>query len=74
LLIVSHGNTSPMAQRDLRKVKALAQRLRATEREFHAAILAAHESGETLRDIGQWAGLSYQRIHEIVKAQQREGG
>jgi hypothetical protein len=59
-----------MAQRDLRRVKRAARRLHVAEGEFHAAIMAARLSGETLRDIGHWAGLSHQRIQEIVKAEE----
>jgi hypothetical protein len=52
-------------------VKKARENVRAAELALYAAILAAHRSGETLRDIGEWAGYSYQRIHEIVREQER---
>lgn len=58
-----------MAQRDLKRVKKARERYDAAGEELHAAILAAADSGETYRDIGEWAGLSHQRVHEIVREQ-----
>lgn len=56
-----------MAQRDLKRVGKARERHDNAERELHAAILAAADSGETYRDIGKYARLSHQRIYEIVK-------
>jgi alkylated DNA nucleotide flippase Atl1 len=35
--------------------------------ELHAAIKAAVASGETYRDVARMAGLSHQRVSQIVK-------
>lgn len=59
-----------MSQADLRNVAKALAKLRAAEQEFRLMILRAHESGETYRDIAEWAELSHQRIHEIVRAEQ----
>lgn len=67
-----------MAKSDLRRVRRARQRIGAAEQELVAAMVAAHESGEAYRDIGKEAGLSHQRVHEIVTAElarrDREGG
>lgn len=61
-----------MAQAHLRNVeRARAKRDRA-ERELELAIVAAWESGESYRDIGKRAGLTFQRIGQIVRAHERE--
>jgi hypothetical protein len=54
--------------RDVRQARA---RKDAAERELVVAMVAAHESGETFRDIGEEAGLSHQRVHELVRSEQR---
>lgn len=56
-----------MAQKHLRKVKQAAGEISAARRRFELAVMEAHESGETYRDIAQWAGVSHQTIHQIVK-------
>ena len=48
--------------------KARAQ-ITTAEAELVAAMVAAHESGETYRDIAEEAGLSHQRVWEIVAAE-----
>jgi DNA-directed RNA polymerase sigma subunit (sigma70/sigma32) len=53
---------------DLRRVKRAAARVERAQRDLRAAILEARQSGETLRDIAEWAGLSHQRVHQIVAA------
>lgn len=67
-----------MAKKDLKRVRDARQRISGAERELVLALVAAHESGETYRDIGLEAGLSHQRVHEIVRAEQQrrelEGG
>lgn len=56
-----------MAQADLRRVRRARERLEAAQKELRAAIKSAAASGETYRDIAEWAGLSHQRIAQIVK-------
>lgn len=62
-----------MAQRDLRKVQRLAARLEQDRVALRDAILAAHESGESIRDIAPYAGMSPSRVHELL-AEAREAG
>ena len=55
-----------MAQRDLRRVANCMKKLEEARLEFIQAIIAARDSGESLRDIAEAAGLSHQRIHQLV--------
>jgi len=57
-----------MAMRHLRRVQRARRRIQAAEEELLEAILAAHAAGESYADIGEWAELSRQRVHEMVKA------
>lgn len=62
-----------MAQKHLRKVKQAANDINQARRRFELVVLEAHQSGETLRDIADWAGVSHQRIHQIIRdARDRE--
>jgi Mor family transcriptional regulator len=61
-----------MAQADLRRVRRASSRVDEAREQLTAAILAAHASGETLRDIARAARLSHQRIHEIVREAERD--
>jgi DNA-binding protein H-NS len=61
-----------MAQADLRKVERARERRDQAERELEQAIVAAWESGESYRDIAKRAGLTFQRIGQIVTAHQRK--
>jgi DNA-directed RNA polymerase sigma subunit (sigma70/sigma32) len=56
-----------MAQRDLRRVERAARQADAARSELRQAILLAREAGETLDDIGRAAGLSRQRVAQIIK-------
>lgn len=55
-----------MAQRDLRRVQRLAGRLEDARVALREAILAAHDSGESIRDIAPYAGMSPSRVHELL--------
>jgi DNA-directed RNA polymerase specialized sigma24 family protein len=55
-----------MARADMRRVSAARRQLRQTRDEFKAAIRAAVASGETYRDVARMAGISHQRVHQIV--------
>ena len=56
-----------MAQRDLKKVQRAAQRLERVRAELRTAVLAAYESGESVRDIAPYANMSPSRIHDWVR-------
>jgi hypothetical protein len=61
-----------MAQRDLKRVRAARRRLESAEEALREAVLAASRSGESLRDIAPYAGLSPTRIHQILREAERE--
>lgn len=60
-------HTTDVAQSDLRRVRRCLERLEEARADFEASILAAYVSGESYRDIAEWAKLSHQRIAQIVK-------
>ena len=60
-----------MSQRDLRKVRTAAGNVQKAEQRLRAAIVAAHRSGESIRDIAPFAGLSPSRIHQILREEKR---
>lgn len=60
-----------MSLGDLRKVAKARARLQQAEADLVEAIMLARAAGETLRDIGEYAGLSHQRVHEIVRQEER---
>lgn len=63
-----------MAQSHLRKVARAKEKLEKARLELEQAVLAAQDSGESLRDIAPFAGMTYTRVHELVRrARQREG-
>jgi len=61
-----------MAQKDLRRVRADATKLKAAEQRLKASIVAAQQSGESIRDIAPFAGLSPARIHQILREATRD--
>ena len=61
-----------MARRHLEAVTAAAAAIKKAEARLLAAMVAAHESGETFRDIGKAAGLSHQRVWQRVSAEQEK--
>jgi hypothetical protein len=60
-----------VAQKDLRRVRAEAGKLRQADRRLRAAIVAAHRSGESTRDIAPYADLSHQRVQQILVEERR---
>jgi hypothetical protein len=56
-----------MAASDLRRVERAARKAASARNELRQAILLARDSGETYADIANSAGLSPQRIAQIVK-------
>jgi DNA-directed RNA polymerase sigma subunit (sigma70/sigma32) len=56
-----------VAQRDLRRVERAARALDTARSELQRAILLARDAGETFDDIGRAAGLSRQRVQQIVR-------
>lgn len=64
-----------MAQSHLRKVASVRARLEKVTAELEQAILAAQDSGESLRDIAPYAGMTHTKVMELTrKARQAEGG
>jgi hypothetical protein len=59
-----------MAQRDLRRVATRAAQLERARVELRDAIRQAHESGESVRDIAPYAGLSPSRVFELLREAQ----
>jgi DNA-directed RNA polymerase specialized sigma24 family protein len=56
-----------MAQTDLRRVERAARKSTAAREELRQAILLARASGETFADIAAVAGVTPQRVQQIVK-------
>jgi DNA-directed RNA polymerase specialized sigma24 family protein len=62
-----------MAQRDLRRVRQRADKLEQARVALRDAILQASLSGESVRDIAPFAGISPSRVYELLReAQQLE--
>ncbi len=57
---------APMSQTDLRRVERAARKVARDREELRVAILLAHDAGETMADIGSAAGLTRQRVSQIV--------
>lgn len=51
---------------ELRRVRRAAQQAALAARERDKAIRAAHAAGATVRAIATEAGLSFQRVHQIL--------
>lgn len=56
-----------MAQRDLRRVRRAAERLESARQQLREAIRQASLSGESVRDIAPYAGLSPSRVYEMLR-------
>jgi DNA-directed RNA polymerase sigma subunit (sigma70/sigma32) len=56
-----------MAQGDLRRVERAAANAAKSREELRVAIALARAAGETLQDIGRAAGLSRQRIAQVLR-------
>ena len=56
-----------MAQKHLRAVRTAAGGVDKAREKLRLAIVAAHESGESIRDIAAFAGLSPSRVHELLR-------
>jgi DNA-directed RNA polymerase sigma subunit (sigma70/sigma32) len=63
------ANLLRVAQRDLRRVERAARDLDKARDELRRSILLAREAGETFEDIGRAAGLSRQRVQQIVRGE-----
>lgn len=57
-----------MAERDLRRVQRAARKLDEARDELRDSIKTARQGGETYESIGRAAGLSRQRVQQILKA------
>jgi DNA-binding NarL/FixJ family response regulator len=56
-----------MATNPLTRVRRAAERAAAAASERDEAIVDAHKAGLTLKAIAAEAGLSFQRVHQIVR-------
>jgi DNA-directed RNA polymerase sigma subunit (sigma70/sigma32) len=56
-----------MARGDLRRVERAAANFAKSREELRVAITLARAAGETLQDIGRAAGLSRQRIAQVLR-------
>ncbi len=56
-----------MAKRDVDRVRSLAVKRREADEAFRQAVVIARASGETLRTIATAAGLSDERIRQILR-------
>jgi len=61
-----------MAQRHLRRVQTCVRQLERARVNLRDAIMAAHRSGESTRDIAPWAGLSHSKVYELLKEAEEE--
>jgi hypothetical protein len=62
-----------MAQKHLRHVRRCAERLEEARSDLAYAILAAAKSGESIRDIVPFAGVSRSKVHDLlIEAQEFE--
>jgi len=61
------ANLAGVAQRDLRRVERAARKMDLARDELRQAIVQARSAGETFDDIGRAAGLSRQRVQQIVR-------
>jgi DNA-binding transcriptional regulator LsrR (DeoR family) len=55
-----------MAKRDLLRVERAARDTDRARELLHGAIVTAYEAGETMQDIATAAGLSRQRVSQIL--------
>ena len=56
-----------MAQSHLKNVRKAADQVAKAHRTLEDSILAAVDSGESLRDIAPYARLSYSRVYQIAR-------
>jgi len=68
---IALANRLGMAQADLRRIERASERLERSREELLVAILNARDSGESFRDIARAAGMSHQRVHQIVREKGR---
>lgn len=61
-----------VAQSDLRRVERLARKVAESRDELRDAMVAAHDSGESYRDIARAAGISHQRVAQIITDARRQ--
>ena len=61
-----------MAMHHLRRVAACRRKIQEAMRDRDEAIREAYASGETQRDIAKYAGITHQRVQQIVSAWRKE--
>ena len=57
----------PMAMHHLRRIKACREKMNEAREARDEAIREAWAQGETMRDISKYAGMSHQRVQQIIK-------
>lgn len=57
---------------ELERVDAAARQVSAAKTERELAILAAYDAGASLREIGRAAGVSHQRVAQIINGTKEE--
>ena len=60
-----------MAKQDLKKVREAAAKVAKAREELTETMRRAQASGESLRDIGEEAGLSHQAVSNMLKQHER---
>lgn len=66
--LLKQENEEGMAMHHLRRVAACRKKLEEAQHNRDEAIREAWASGETQRDIAKYAGISHQRVQQIVTA------
>lgn len=61
-----------VAQKDLKKVRRLADKVEQAKANLRAGILAANETGESSRDIAPYARLSHGQVSNLLAEARRE--
>ena len=62
-----------MARRDVARIERAAMNVAAARDELIRAMLVARASGETYATIGTAAGMTPQRVHQLVKERETQG-
>src|SRR5262249_17825831 len=64
------GSVTPVAQRDLKRVRTRARQLERARAALRDAIPQAHRAGESIRDIAPYANMSPSKVHDLLKEAQ----
>lgn len=61
-----------MAMADLRRIAACSEKIKDAYAQRDEAIIISSRHGETYRDIARYAGISHQRVAQIVAEARKE--